>query len=172
MLRCAKLLTICLLPKCGLRLTRANALAVESLPKACHLLSRPKLLAVQILPKVCQSLRTLQALPKQCLTQSGLLLGRAHLLPIALLADGKRLLRELLLRCTVCLLCCQIDALLLLERAKSLPVTALQEICECLLIGEVLLIGKVCLCNASAVAAESTGPETMLKAKKMIPYLN
>lgn len=159
LLRCTKLLLISLLAKTGLSLPACDALSIQSLPKARHLLSRTQLLAIEVLAKLGHCLRALQALSKQCLPQSSLLLGGTHLLAITLLADSKSLLRKLLLRSAVSLFCCQIDALLLLERAQSLPIAALQQVRDGLLIGKVLLISEIRLSNTCAVATEGPGTD-------------
>lgn len=62
-----------------------------------------------------------------------------------------------MLRLTIGLLRREINALLLLERAKGLPIAALQQIGERRLIGQTLLPSKVRLRNAATVAAKSTG---------------
>lgn len=75
-----------------------------------------------------------------------------------LLAQPSEALPRLLESCTVGLLRGEIDALLLLEGTERLPIAALQEVRQRLLIGEVLLIREVGLCDARTVATESPSP--------------
>lgn len=83
--------------------------------------------------------------------------------------NAKELLRRLLLRLPVCLLCRQGHALLLLGRAKRLPVALLIDVPQSLPGCKVLLLRQNGLGNATAITTKSAAAN--LLTKHALPFL-